>query len=67
LLGKSENLPTATSPWVSLNFDFTTLPNSQAAVIRLQRNNCDSPPCPIFGTLWLDQFRIEQTKTTGKQ
>lgn len=67
LLGKSEKLPTATSPWVSLTFDFTTLPNSQAAVIRLQRNNCDSSPCPIFGTLWLDQFRIEQTKTTGKQ
>ena len=67
LLGKSENLPTATSPWVSFNFDFTTLPTSQAAVIRLQRNNCDSSPCPIFGTLWLDQFRIEQTKTTGKQ
>ncbi len=67
LLGKSENLPTATSPWVSLNFDFTTLSNSQAAVIRLQRNNCDSSPCPIFGTLWLDQFHIEQTKTTRKQ
>jgi tetratricopeptide (TPR) repeat protein len=67
LLGKSENLPTATSPWVSLNFHFTTLPTSQAAVISLQRNHCDSSPCPIFGTLWLDQFRIEQTKTTGKQ
>jgi len=67
LLGKSENLPTATSPWVSLNIDFTTLPASQAAVISLQRNHCDSSPCPIFGTLWLDQFSIEQTKTTGKQ
>ena len=67
LLGKSENLPTATSSWTQLNFDFTTLPTSQAAVISLQRNNCDSSTCPIFGTLWLDQFRIEQTKTTGKQ
>ena len=66
-LGKSENFPTATTAWTSLNFDFTTLPNTQAAVILLQRNNCDSSPCPIFGTLWLDQFRIEQTKTTGKQ
>ena len=66
-LGKSENFPTATSPWTNLNFEFTTLPNSQAVVIRLQRNNCDSSPCPIFGTLWLDQFRIEQTKTTRKQ
>ena len=67
LLGKSENLPTATSPWRQLSFDFTTLPTSQAAVISLQRNNCDSSTCPIFGTLWLDQFRIEQTKTIGKQ
>ena len=67
LLGKSENFPTATSPWTQLNLDFTTLPNSQAAVIRLQRNNCDSSACPIFGTLWLDQFHIEQTKTTRKQ
>jgi hypothetical protein len=67
LLAKSENLPTATSTWTSLSFDFTTRPDSQAAVIRLQRNNCDSSPCPIFGTLWLDQFHIEQTKATRKQ
>ena len=67
LLANSENFPTATSPWVNLNFDFTTAPNSQAAVIRLQRNNCDSSPCPIFGTLWLDQIQIEQTKPTKKQ
>ena len=61
LLGKSDNFPTATTPWTKLSFDFTTLPNSQAAVIRLQRSNCDSSPCPIFGTLWLDEFSIEQT------
>ena len=67
LLGKSENIPTATTPWRTLNFDFTTLAGSQAAVIRLERNNCDSVPCPIFGTLWLDQFQIEQTKPVIKQ
>jgi Flp pilus assembly protein TadD len=67
LLGKSDNLPTATTPWTKLSFDFTTLPTSQAAVIRLQRNNCDSSPCPIFGTLWLDEFSIEQTKLAAKR
>src|SRR5215217_2082875 len=67
LLGKSENFPTATSPWTKLNVDFTTLPSSQAAVIRLQRNNCDSSPCPIFGTLWLDEFSVEQTKLASKR
>ncbi|HYV10960.1 MAG TPA: carbohydrate binding domain-containing protein [Pyrinomonadaceae bacterium] len=67
LLGKSENFPTATTPWTKLSIDFTTLPTSQAAVIRLQRNNCDSSPCPIFGTLWLDEFSVEQTKLTSKR
>jgi tetratricopeptide (TPR) repeat protein len=67
LLGKSENIPTATSAWRTLTFTFTTLANSQAAVVRLERNNCDSTPCPIFGTLWLDQFQIEQTKPAIKQ
>lgn len=67
LLGKSESIPTATSPWRTLTFTFTTLANSQAAVVRLERNTCDSTPCPIFGTLWLDQFQIEQTKPVIKQ
>ena len=66
LLGKSENFPAASNPWLTLNFEFKTLPNSQAAIVRLERNNCD-PTCPIFGTLWLDQFLIEQTKPTIKQ
>src|SRR6185369_15534503 len=62
LLGKSESFPTATTPWTKLTVNFTTLPTSQAAVIRLQRNNCDSSPCPIFGTLWLDEFYVVQTE-----
>ena len=67
LLARSENFPTATVPWTKLNVNFTTLPTSQAAVIRLQRNNCASSPCPIFGTLWLDEFYVEQTEPTTKR
>jgi tetratricopeptide (TPR) repeat protein len=66
-LGKSENFPTATTPWTKLSVNFTTLPTSQAAVIRLQRNNCDSSPCPIFGTLWLDEFYVVQTEPAAKR
>jgi len=62
ILGRSENLPTATTPWRTLNLNFNTPATSQAVIIRLQRNNCDSSPCPIFGTLWLDEFHIEQTE-----
>jgi tetratricopeptide (TPR) repeat protein len=63
ILGRSENLPTATTPWRALNFNFSTTATSQAVIIRLQRNNCDSSPCPIFGTLWLDEFHIERTES----
>lgn len=57
LLGKSENFP-STNSWVTLNFEFTTLETSRAAVIRLQRSNCNESPCPIFGTVWLDEISI---------
>jgi len=65
LLGRSENLPTATTPWRTSTLNFTTTTTTQAVIIRLQRNNCDSSPCPIFGTLWLDEFHIEQTEPTS--
>jgi tetratricopeptide (TPR) repeat protein len=58
--------PGTTGPWSTLKFYFTTLPNSQAAVVRLERNNCEAS-CPIFGTVWLDRFQIEQTKPAVKQ
>lgn len=57
LLGRSENFP-STGSWVTLHFEFTTLATSEAAVIRLQRNNCDPSPCPIFGVLWLDEINL---------
>lgn len=66
LLGKSENFSTTTNPWLTLTLYFTTLRSSPAAIIRLERNSCDAS-CPIFGTVWLDRFRIEQTKPTIKQ
>ena len=62
LLGKSAGFP-ATTSWVNLSFEFTTLPATEAAVIRLQRNNCDSAPCPIFGVVWLDEIQIESKST----
>jgi tetratricopeptide (TPR) repeat protein len=61
LLGKSEGFP-ATDSWRTLNFEFTTQSMTEAVVIRLQRNNCDSAPCPIFGLVWLDEIDIAQQR-----
>ncbi len=62
LLGKSDNFVQSTSPWRTMDFEFTTLPTSEAIVLRLRRNSCTSSPCPIFGVLWLDEFFIEELK-----
>ena len=67
LLGQSVDFQTASTAWHTLSFTFNTLETSQAVIIRLQRSNCDSSPCPIFGTLWLDEFHIEQTEPTTKR
>lgn len=61
LLEKSDHFP-STDAWVTLNFEFRTLETSKAAVLRLQRSNCNSSPCPIFGTVWLDEISIGQSR-----
>jgi tetratricopeptide (TPR) repeat protein len=66
LLGKSDIFPSGTTSWVTMNFEFATLATSEAAVIRLQRNNCEPAPCPIFGVLWLDAVEIVQLQRAGK-
>ena len=60
VLAKSASLPQGTSDWQVLNCEFTTLPKTDALILSLQRSNCGSPPCPIFGFLWLDDFSIEE-------
>ena len=62
LLGKSANFPQATNTWQIMSFEFTTLPKTDAVILGLQRNNCSSPPCPIFGFVWLDSISIEEMK-----
>jgi predicted negative regulator of RcsB-dependent stress response len=60
VLSKSATLPQATNPWQVLTCEFTTLPTTEAVILSLQRSGCGSPPCPIFGFLWLDDFSIEE-------
>ena len=59
VLAKSEGFPQS-SEWQIVKFEFTTLPTSEAVVIRVQRNSCASQPCPIFGVVWLDDFLLEK-------
>ena len=61
VLGGSGPIGFEGSAWQSLSFDFRT--DKEAAVaLSLQRMPCNNTPCPIFGSLWLDNFAIEEVK-----
>jgi len=59
-LGQSEPFPQTTNGWEQMRVDFTAPANAEAVVISLVRDNCSSSPCPIFGVVWLDEFRLEK-------
>jgi hypothetical protein len=61
-LGRSVSLPQDTGGWQPFTFEFATGPACEAIVISLQRENCTSSPCPIFGSLNLDSFSLERVK-----
>ena len=61
-LGQSAPLPKGTSEWQSYSFEFTTTPATTAVVLSLQRESCTTSPCPIFGSISLDSFSVEQLK-----
>jgi hypothetical protein len=60
VLAKSETFPQTTDSWRQLKVEFTIPSGPEAIVVSLKRENCASAPCPIFGTLWLDEFWFEK-------
>jgi hypothetical protein len=61
-LGQSAPLAKGTSDWQFSSFEFTTTPTTTAAVLSLARENCTMSPCPVFGSISLDSFSIEELK-----
>ena len=58
-LGQSPAFPTPASEWQRIGFEFSSTPSTQAILLELTRVEGACAPCPIFGTLWLDDFLIE--------
>jgi hypothetical protein len=58
ILAKSDPFPSPSASWQTLSVDFK--PQSETVVISLRRDNCNSTPCPIFGTAWLDDFSLQK-------
>jgi hypothetical protein len=61
-LGQSQPLSQGTTNWQIFSFEFATNPTTSAGLLSVQRENCSTPPCPIFGSVSLDSFSIQELK-----
>lgn len=61
-LGQSAPVGKGTTDWQTVNFEFTTAADTRAAILSFQRESCATPPCPIFGSILLDSFSVEELK-----
>lgn len=60
-IATSAPFPTDTTDWQQIKMEFTAPPDTQSVAIRTSRVFCGEV-CPIVGTFWYDDFRLEKTK-----
>ncbi len=63
----SQPVPSGTNDWQLVTLDLKTKPKTEAILIGLIRNSCDvkEPICPIFGTVWYDDFNLKRLSSSG--
>jgi hypothetical protein len=55
--------PRGTNNWNRISLTFKTGEKAEAVIVRIVRNSCVSeqtPICPIFGSVWYDNFSIKR-------
>jgi hypothetical protein len=61
VLGASAPVPSGTSNWFQLTINFETKASTEAVRLRINRASCGQDPvCPIFGTVWYDDFNLQR-------
>jgi hypothetical protein len=58
----SSMAPGGTNDWTRINFSFKTSDKTEAVTIKVVRSSCgeDIPVCPIFGSVWYDDFSLKR-------
>jgi len=57
--------PTGTTQWTKMTTSFKAGDKTEAVLVRIVRVSCatkDTPACPIFGSVWYDDFSIKRRK-----
>ena len=59
-LAGSTGAPSGTNDWQRISLSFKTGDKAEAIKVKMVRNSCgESPVCPIFGTVWYDDFDLK--------
>ncbi|MFN2577900.1 MAG: tetratricopeptide repeat protein [Pyrinomonadaceae bacterium] len=63
----SAPLPSGTSDWQQVTLTFKAPPKEDGILISFYRNPCGEkdPVCPIFGTVWYDDFTLQRSSGPG--
>jgi tetratricopeptide (TPR) repeat protein len=62
-LGTSAMAPSGSNDWQPIGFNFKTSDKTQAVMLKVVRYTCsneDTPICPIFGSVWYDDFTLKR-------
>lgn len=52
----------AASDWADMKIEFTAPQDAEAVILRLARDPCKSPLCPISGRIWFDDFSMVKSE-----
>lgn len=62
-LAGSPAAPSGNNNWQRIALSFKTDAKTEGVKVKMLRNSCpDSPICPIFGTVWYDDFNLKPRK-----
>jgi tetratricopeptide (TPR) repeat protein len=68
VLATSSPLPSGTNDWQRVTFDFNTKPQHDGITLGFFRAPCgEGQICPIFGTVWYDDFNLQRIGGTGSK
>ena len=63
VLATSPGAPGGTSDWARVELTFKTGEKAEAVLIKIERPSCgtkEAPVCPIFGSVWYDDFSLKR-------
>ena len=60
-LAGSDQAAAQTTDWQRIGFTFKTGAKTEAVTVKIVRTSCgEDPVCPIFGTVWYDDFNLKR-------